>query len=423
VRHLSLKSVKQTFDISAYPSIEHLMESFALMCNDAIRIGLDNDSGPSSPAPSLKQLCKLVYGELKRYDDVLSYYKLCAISKAAGILAARKKSIKRGFPTKMPYLSKQLLVSCYGFKIAEGSLLLPVGNRKFEKIPLKTHTISIISQPGVSVRSFTLTEDALSLCIAKEMDIRGINEPQGFIGVDRNLMNITAGNAERVTYYDTSKAAEIAANTRRILRSLRRDDARIRKKIASKYGKRKKERTRHMIHCISKQIVAEAKMNRQAIVFEDIKGIRKLFRQGNGQGREFRAKMNSAPWNELKRQVEYKAAWDGQVQVITLTKTETRGTSMDCPRCGERLQADTSRRGEEHYRQLWCNKCGRWSDRDVVAVMNISERGRLKFDRSLRNKGEAGEAMKGNPQEEGSSRQEPVILRVDASKVHLQKMR
>src|SRR5271154_227143 len=54
------------------------MESFRLMCNDAIRIGLAAD------ASSLKRLSKLTYGELKRYDDVPSYYKLCAISKAAG---------------------------------------------------------------------------------------------------------------------------------------------------------------------------------------------------------------------------------------------------------------------------------------------------------------------------------------------------
>ncbi|TLY02813.1 MAG: hypothetical protein E6K95_04765 [Thaumarchaeota archaeon] len=51
-------------------------------------------------------------------------------------------------------------------------------------------------------------------------------------------------------------------------------------------------------------------------------------------------------------------------------------------------------------------------DRDVNAVVNQSWRGRLRFDRSLPKgaKGEACEAMKGNPTT-------PVILRVDASKM------
>jgi hypothetical protein len=47
--------------------------------------------------------------------------------------------------------------------------------------------------------------------------------------------------------------------------------------------------------------------------------------------------MNSWPFFEVKRQVEYKSAWKG-VPVITLTKGETRGTTMDCAKCGERLQ-------------------------------------------------------------------------------------
>jgi putative transposase len=66
-----------------------------------------------------------------------------------------------------------------------------------------------------------------------------------------------------------------------------------------------------------------------------------------------------------------------------------------------------------HYRQLWCDTCKRWKDRDLIAVLNFSHRGWSRFDHS---KGEAGEAMKGNPRNEGISK-EPVILRVDASKL------
>jgi hypothetical protein len=60
----------------------------------------------------------------------------------------------------------------------------------------------------------------------------------------------------------------------------------------------------------------------------------------------------------------------------------------------------------QHKRQLWCGKCQRWSDRDVVAVMNQSLSGWVRFAHS---KGEAVEAMRGN-------QTMPVILRVDASK-------
>ena len=154
----------------------------------------------------------------------------------------------------------------------------------------------------------------------------------------------------------------------------------------------------------------EAKANRQAIVFEEIRGIRNLYRRGNGQGKSFRGRMNSWPFHEVKRQIEYKAAWEG-VPVITLSRKDTRGTTMDCARCGERLQSPV--RGDaEHHRQLWCEKCERWMDRDLVAVLNISRRGRVRFARSS-TEGEAGEAVKGNAEHDG----EPLILRVDASKL------
>jgi len=362
------------------------------MCNDIIGMGLAND------ASSLKRLSKLSYDRLKQYN-IPSYYRLCAISKAAGILAARKKSIRRGFATRQPCLSRPMLVSCYGFKIEKGLLLIPLGDRVFEKIPLNAHTLDVISQPGVEVRSFTLTLDTISLCIAKE--VKEI-EVRDAVGVDRNLRNVAVGNAGQVVYHDVSKALAIAENTRRIISSFRRNDAKVRKKLAKKYGRRRQERIRQILNRVSKQIVTEAEASKQAIVFEDIRGIRRLYRKGNGRGRNFRRTMNSWSFGELKRQVEYKAAWEG-VPVITLSKGETRGTTMDCPQCGERLQADRAR-----HRQLWCQNCGRWEDRDLVAVMNISHRGWVRFAQS-QGEGEAGEVMKGNPTR-------PAILRVDASK-------
>jgi len=243
------KSVWQRFAPPA--SIGQLMESFRLMCNDVIRIGLSAD------ASSLKHLSKLTYGELKRYE-VLGYYKLCAISKAAGILASRRKSIKRGFPTKNPYLSKPLLVSCYGFKVEEGALLVPIGEHRFERIPLNSHTRAIASEPGADVRSFTITERSLSLCISKSVEELPV---EGVVGIDRNLRNVTVGNDDQIVYFDVSKTVEIAETTRSIVRSFRRSDVRTGKKIAAKYGQRRQERVKQILNRVSKTIVAEARAN------------------------------------------------------------------------------------------------------------------------------------------------------------------
>jgi len=403
------KSIKQRFAPS--PQVLSVMESFRKMTNDSIRIGLEFEMKENGKTPSMKKLCLLSYGELRKRYGGYSQYALNAISKAAGILSARRKSIRRGFPTKKPYLSKLVLVSCYGFRVEGGNLIIHLDAETFESIPLGPHCMSLLSDQSLKVRSFILSANSMSLCVAKEIKEVRERELAGTVGVDRNLENLTVGNAQVVTYYDTRELVDIVKRTRSIVRSFRRNDAKVRKEISSKYGKRRSARMKQYLNLISKKVVQDAKANKQAIVFEDITGINRMHRRGNGQNRGYRYMMNSWPFYEIKRQIEYKAAWEG-VQVITLTKGETKGTTMDCPRCGERLQVPIQG-DKEHYRQLWCEVCRRWRDRDLCAVLNISRRGRLRFDRSRMKEGGAEEAVKGNAEHEG----EPLILRVDASKL------
>jgi len=118
---LSIKSVGQFYAPSS--EVLELLEVFRRMVNDSIRIGLVND------ASSLRRLSLLSYNQLAHYDSP-SYYKVCAISRAAGILAARKKSLRRGFPTREPYTVRPQLLSCYGFKVRNGRLEIPVSRGK-----------------------------------------------------------------------------------------------------------------------------------------------------------------------------------------------------------------------------------------------------------------------------------------------------
>jgi|SRR5213080_831454 len=145
-----------------------------------------------------------------------------------------------------------------------------------------------------------------------------------------------------------------------------------------------------------KQSSPIAVQRRTAIVLENIEGIRSLYRKGNGQGRKYRGRMNGWSFGEAQRQIEYKARWAG-LPVVCLSRRETRGSSVTCPRCGERLQSDKTLK-----RKLWCGNCRNVMDRDMVAAINLARRGRVRFARSrppttLEAQGRAGEAMKGNP--------------------------
>ena len=378
------------------------------MTNDSIRIGLANNN-----VSTLKKLSMLSYKELKRYRNVPSCYRLCAISKAVGILSSRKKSIKRGYPTKQPYLKKPILVSCYSFKIVNRKLRIPIGKRKYEFISLNERTLKVLSSDqDIKVRSFTLTERSLSLCIAKEVpELTGIISAAG---VDRNQRNLTVGNRSIVKYYDMKKIAEIGETTKDIIKSFKRNDVKIRRILTSKYGRRKKNRTQNILNLVSNDFVKSCLFDKLAIVFEDITHIRSMYSKGNYQGTKYRRMMNNNwPFGEIKRQIEYKANWLG-IPVIHLTKLETRGTSQECYICGERLQRALKKNHAVHKRELWCRKCERWFDRDLVAVMNISRRGWVRFAQSL-SKGLGSEAMV--QEREGLRMDEPLILKVDPSKL------
>jgi len=130
---LAVKSVSQHYTQSSELLV--LLVVFRRMVNESIRIGIANDAsslrrlsqlsynqlaqyiriGLANDLSSLRRLSQLSYNQLAQYDSP-SCYKLCAISRVAGILASRKKSRRRGLPSRTPYAVRQQLVSCYGFK-------------------------------------------------------------------------------------------------------------------------------------------------------------------------------------------------------------------------------------------------------------------------------------------------------------------
>ena len=143
--------------------------------------------------------------------------------------------------------------------------------------------------------------------------------PRSFSGIDRNASNVTYGNHSKAIQFDLSKVEEIARNTKQIVRLFKRNDVRIRRKTNFKVRKKEKERVKQILHKVSKIIVNYLKENQAAATFEDIKYLRSLYRKGNGQGSNFRSRMNSVPWYENKRQIEYKAVWSG-VPVYTVNQ-------------------------------------------------------------------------------------------------------
>ncbi|MHB8601033.1 MAG: RNA-guided endonuclease TnpB family protein [Nitrosotalea sp.] len=362
------------------------------MINECIRMGFDSNIS------TLGKFSSLHYKDLNKYQ-IQSKYKLTAMSQACGMLSQMKRSIREGKTPKPPYVQKPYLVSCYGFKINEMLLSIPIGDKEYINVILNHHTQQILQDKSLRVKSFVITPDSISLGMQKEIEEIKCDD---IIGIDRNLRNVTVGNHERVTMYDIEEIPKITHRTKKVTSSFKRSDFRIRQKIYSKLGNRRARRVKQFLNRITKDIVQKAKESNSMIILEDIKGIRKLYRKGNGQGRKHRAMMNSWPFYELQRQIQYKSAWDG-IPVRFVSPVRTR---ILCPICGSRTQED-----RYQHRQLWCSSCRKSMDRDVVASMNISYKGLQKF---CNPGGLSEKAMKGNL---GNAM--PTILRVDGSKLGL----
>lgn len=156
---LATKCIRQR---SSIEPLFPLMEVFRQMVNDCIKIGLANN------VSSMKKLSLLSYKQLKKYD-IVSYYKSYAISHAAGILTNRKKSIQRGYKPRQPYARQPFLVLGYGFKLVDGVLKVPIGDKRYFDIQLIRYAKNILSDPALQVRSFTLFDNSLSICYSKEI--------------------------------------------------------------------------------------------------------------------------------------------------------------------------------------------------------------------------------------------------------------
>ncbi|MGD0177578.1 MAG: transposase [Candidatus Bathyarchaeia archaeon] len=349
----AVKTVQQHYKLN--PEILRMLDEFRQMMNTCTRIGLAEN------VTSLKALSLKAYRQLATYD-AMSYYKLCAISSATGILRNYRRTARHGENPTTPYVRRLRLTTCYGFKIKDGCLLLPYHPRKAIGIPLTPHVQATIRKHPV--RSVTLTKDKLSLTYAKQV---AEVKPNGFIGIDRNLNNVTlAGTDGSIMKHDLSDATRVKATYRQVRSRMRRNDVRIRREITGKYGWKQQEKVNRILHQASKMIVQQAKQGGFGIVMEQLTGLRKLYQRGNGQGGWYRGRMNSWSYAELQRQIEYKARWEG----LPVIYVHPHGTTAKCSICGSRMA-----RIPEENRTLKCPSCRVSVDRDVNAARNILERG------------------------------------------------
>ena len=342
------KSVQTKYEASE--ELTSLFEDFRLMCNDALRIALNE-----KPRSKFR-LIELSYPHLKEYG-LHTHYILSACEVA--FAAYRNKNRKR-----VPYIRRAFLkLDNQSYSLNHLILRIPTKPRHFIHLTLQgsDYHLSIIDDPTLKRGSVTVTGRTLNIAFLREAHVI---DTVGRLGIDLNERNVTSSDTFGNTkVHDTSQIAELKERyraTRAKIGERTARDRRVSQRLYSKYGTRERNRTTQVLHRVTRAIVQGATKTCLAIVMENLKGIRKLYRRGNDQIRSFRGRMNSWTFREVQRQVEYKARWEG-VPVIYVSP---RGTSRKCPDCDSSLVPLEGRK-------LFCPSCNKSEDRDIIASRNI----------------------------------------------------
>src|SRR5499426_2443759 len=145
-----------------------------------------------------------------------------------------------------------------------------------------------------------------------------VAQPQGSLGVDLgfNRVAVTSDNK----FHTAKNIHHIKSCYKRARRSLQANGGKSAKRALKRVSCRERRFVADTNHCVSKQIVSDAKANNQRIVLEDLNGIRET-----GKAKC----VHEWSFAELQWMIRYKAARAG-VEVVYI---DPRYTSQTCSRC------------------------------------------------------------------------------------------
>jgi len=329
--------------------LQPVFDYFRFCTNEAIQFGTQKQQ------TSRFSLHKDLY--LKLRGNFYAKYVHGSLECATSKLKQYRKAKRKKQDAKIPYIWKNMLkLDNQSYKIRDDCIKIPIRSKQYCVIKLASYVLEQLQ--NTKLGSITITQNKLIISYSREIMQQKLSD---FVAIDRNLDNVTTFDSQNnLIVHDLQKATKIKEVYRNVKSRFKRNDVRIRKKIFTKYGVKEKNKVYQILHVVSKRITSE----NRGIIMEDIKGIRKLYKKGNGQGSKYRGRMNSWSFYELQRQIEYKARWLG----LPVKYVNANGTSSRCATCGSKMIP-------EEHRMLFCPCCNVVVDRDVNAAKNILARG------------------------------------------------
>jgi IS605 OrfB family transposase len=187
-----------------------------------------------------------------------------------------------------------------------------------------------------------------------EIDVEGV------LGVDFSVVNLAFDSQGRS--YSGAEIERVRQKLSGRRAGLQRRDTKAAKRRLKKLSGREARFRKHVNHCISKEIAANAERSRFAIAIEDLTHIRRRVKARRAQ----RSRLHGWSFGQLRQFLTYKAKLAG-VPVIAV---DPRNTSRSCPEC--RVIDKANRKTQETFS---CTSCGHTAAADFAAARNIRAAG------------------------------------------------
>ncbi len=336
--------------------LDETLEMFADACNRILKVAKDKG------VKNVTKLHHLTYNDVRLMTGLKANHVCQAIRRVCGNLKASYK-IKQFKPTSVSLDART-------FRYEEESQVVGltlIGGRKKFKLLIGNYQRGLLK--GYKPTSATLVKRRngdyyIQICV--DVPTQPPGKTPKTIGVDLGRKSIAATSTEKT--WSGEKLNQVRDKYSRVRANVQSKRTKSAKRLLRRLSGKERRFQSWVNHNISKQLVAEAKQLKAALVFEDLTDIRKSLNKKPRSKKE-RRKTNNWAFYQLRLYVEYKALIAGVKTLFVLPAY----TSQTCARCHHvhPERGKSYRRGEKYK----CGNCGWEHNADINAGIVIAQLG------------------------------------------------
>jgi IS605 OrfB family transposase len=341
--HLSIKA-KLVMASSAEQELKSAMEEFNRACNTLSELAFQRD------LHRRYDIHHEGYRLIRDETNLPSQHVINAIAKVSAVYTRDQNKWHQFKPhSSVRYDAKSMTL---GHDCQTASLTICPKGRVIGRLQMSARMRNQLCQGELGSAELVYRKGNFYLHISITIPALEVKHPQGSLGVDLGFSRVAVTSDNK--FHTAKNIRHKKSCYKRTRRSLQANGSKSAKRALKRVSGCERRFVADTNHCVSKQIVADAKANNQRIVLEDLNGIRET-----GKAKC----VHEWSFAELQWMIRYKAAMAG-VEVVTVSPRYTSQTCSRCLHLGVRpSQSD-----------FQCRDCGYQINADLNGAKSIAAR-------------------------------------------------